>query len=435
MTETLWAIYDDSVMGEIIWDRKKDQMHFRYAKDWRNSRLAFPLSLSMPLRQAEHGQDQVEPFLWGLLPDNDRILKQWGERFHVSPRHPFQLLCHVGEECAGAVQLIRPDQIEAWRNHREDGVRWLKPPEIDDRIATLLRDHSATRLAGDRGQFSLAGAQPKIALHYDPKRKRWGVPEGSIPTTHILKPAADEFDGKAENEHFCLRLAGELGFAVPRSEVLQLGGAPCFVVKRYDRKVVDGRVLRIHQEDLCQALGHRPQTKYQNQGGPGAAAIVSLLRKQSSKSEEDVWRFFDALVFNWLIAGTDAHAKNYSVLIVGQQVRLAPFYDLISTLPYPKTVDPRRAKLAMMIGGRYLLRGKGGITGRSWEKCATELELDPPAARARILSLSARVPDAAAKVAGDLEAAGLTHPIVQTLVAEITKWTAQCRTALTEEPV
>jgi serine/threonine-protein kinase HipA len=387
----------------------------------------------MPLPQAEHGHDQVEPFLWGLLPDNDRILKQWGERFHVSPRHPFQLLCHVGEECAGAVQLIRPDQLDAWRDHRVDHVRWLTPEEMDDRVATLLRDHSATRLAGDRGQFSLAGAQPKIALHYDPERKRWGVPEGSIPTTHILKPAADEFDGKAENEHFCLRLAGELGFAVPKSDVLRLAGTPCFVVRRYDRKITESGIVRIHQEDLCQALGHRPQTKYQNQGGPGAASIVALLRKHSSKSQEDVWRFFDALAFNWLIAGTDAHAKNYSVLIVGQQVRLAPFYDLISTLPYPKTVDPRRAKLAMMIGGRYLLRGNGGITGRSWEKCAVELELDPAEALARIQSLAERLPGAAVKVAGELGASGLTHPVIETLVKELPKWSVQCRNVLTED--
>ncbi len=424
MNETLCAIYGDKTVGEIHWDRNKDEMRFRYAKSWRNSRSAFPLSLSMPLRTTEHPHDRVDAFLWGLLPDNDGVLKQWGERFQVSHRHAFQLLSKVGEDCAGAIQLVQPDKVDRFLNHKNDNVNWLTAAEVEDRIHALLRDHSATRFARDHGQFSLAGAQPKIALHYDRQKKRWGIPEGSVPTTHILKPATDDFEGKAEVEHFCLRLAGKLGFPVPATQVINFGGAPVFVARRYDR-TRDGK-RRIHQEDMCQALGHLPQKKYENQGGPGAAEIAALLREHSSEPVEDVWRFFEALVYNWLIAGTDAHAKNYSVLIVKRTVRLAPLYDLISTLPYPKTVDPRRAKLAMKIGGKYLLRGKGGVTARSWEKCAAEMELDPEEARSRILNLAGKVPVAAAAVARDLEAKQLRHKVIPKLVAGIEKWTATC---------
>jgi len=238
----------------------------------------------MPLRIAEHGHEQVDAFLWGLLPDNDGVSKRWGERFHVSHRHPFQLLSYVGEDCAGAIQLVQPDKVEAFLSQQNAHIQWLSPAELEDRVKTVLRDQSATRFAQDHGQFSLAGAQPKIALHYDSKGKRWGIPEGSIPTTHILKPATDDFDGKAEVEHLCLRLAAKLNFAVPPTQVIDVGGTQVFVARRYDR-TPDG-MHRIHQEDMCQALSHPPHHKYQNQGGPGPLEIVNLLRTSSSKPEE-----------------------------------------------------------------------------------------------------------------------------------------------------
>tara|TARA_R110002096_G_scaffold433667_1_gene652974 strand:+ start:538 stop:1836 length:1299 start_codon:yes stop_codon:yes gene_type:complete len=425
MIETLVAIYEDKIVGEIHWDRKQDEMRFRYDKKWRSSRLAFPLSLSMPLRTVEHGHEQVDAFLWGLLPDNDGVLKQWSERFQVSNRHSFQLLSKVGEDCAGAIQLVQLNRVDQFLNHQNDEIDWLTQSEVEDRIHTLLRDHSATRFAQDHGQFSLAGAQPKIALHRDSKKKRWGIPAGSIPTTHILKPAADDFEGKAEVEHFCLRLARKLEFRVPATQVIVIGETPVFVAKRYDR-TRDG-MRRIHQEDFCQALSHPPQNKYQSQGGPGPLEIVTLLRKHSSKPQEDVWRFFDALAFNWLIAGTDAHAKNYSLIIAPRgRVEMAPLYDLISTLPYAKTVDPRRAKLAMKIGGKYLLRGKGGVSARSWEKCALELELDPEIARDRILSMIEKLPKVAGELADELVQNGLTHEVIGRLVSGIGKWTKEC---------
>ena len=136
----------------------------------------------------------MERFLWGLLPDNDRVLENWGKRFQVSPRNPFRLIANVGEDCAGAVQFVRPDRLAKLR--REPGAReiaWLTEDEIAERLRVLRADHSAWRAAADTGQFSLAGAQPKTALLF--QNGRWGIPSGRTPTTHILKPPTGEWDG------------------------------------------------------------------------------------------------------------------------------------------------------------------------------------------------------------------------------------------------
>jgi serine/threonine-protein kinase HipA len=183
-------------------------------------------------------------------------------------------------------------------------------------VLTILR---ADR---DTGRFSLAGAQPKTALFFE--RTRWGVPSGRTPTTHILKPPTGDRGGHAENEAFSLQLARASGLIVPNSRVLYFKDEIAIVVERYDRMRNGRGWSRIHQEDMCQALGLHPTRKYENDGGPGVRRIVELLRNQSSSPDEDVQSFVDDIAFNWLIAGTDAHAKYYSLLLgKGAGVRLA----------------------------------------------------------------------------------------------------------------
>jgi serine/threonine-protein kinase HipA len=167
MTEELCALTDEGMMGRVLWDRSRDRLSFRYEKEWQADPAGYPLSLSMALTATEHDQSVVEPFLWGLLPDNDGILREWGKRFHVSARNPFRLLTHVGEECAGGVQLVRPERAEELE-HAEatDLITWLNEEEIAERMRLLARDHSAFRLGTDTGQFSLAGAQPKTGFLY-----------------------------------------------------------------------------------------------------------------------------------------------------------------------------------------------------------------------------------------------------------------------------
>jgi serine/threonine-protein kinase HipA len=427
VSENLWVIADRSIVGRI--SRAGNRLTFRYEDEWRNSPKAFPVSLSMPLVVSEHSHKAVDAFLWGLLPDNNQVLEQWGKRFHVSPRNAFKLISHVGEDCAGAVQFVAPERIDKLlESPDETTVTWLSGEDLGQRIRLLLENHGITRTGTDTGQFSLAGAQPKTALYRDPATGRWGVPEGRTPTTHILKPSAEHFDGYAENEHFCLCLSREMGLKAAASTVIHADGQPVIVIDRYDRLVRNGHFVRIHQEDFCQALAILPDLKYQNDGGPSAKAIAGVLKDSSSEVMTDLWRFAEALAFNWLIAGTDAHAKNYSLLLAARaQVRLAPLYDLASSLPYPAEVNPHKAKLAMKIGSKYKIKD---VVGRHWSACARELGLPPAELLERIGTMASLIPDAATRVADSMEKSGIRHRVIGVLLEELAKHAEGCREKL-----
>lgn len=416
MKDTLVALADGKTMGEVL--LRGDRLSFCYSPDWQASESSFPLSLSMPLVAQEHGHRVIEAFLWGLLPDNDGVLERWGRRFQVSARNPFRLLQHVGEDCAGAVQFVRPDRLEPLLvTDGPASIRWLDEEDLVARITAVVDDASATRLGGDSGQFSLAGAQPKTALYFDGKNARWGVPEGQTPTTHILKPATGAFAGHVENEHFCLRLAARLGLATARSWVMQCGEIPVIVIERFDRVERAGVMGRVHQEDFCQAAGIRPQLKYQNQGGPSPKEIGEILWASSSSPEADVLRFADSLIFHWLTAGTDAHAKNYSMLIAaGSRARLAPLYDLASAVPYPQQIQPRKATMAMKIGSHYRIRE---IRSRDWAKLARELRISPGEIVDRIGDMADRISVGTRVIAESLKREGINHPVVDTLAASL----------------
>lgn len=406
---TLIAVMNGAVIGTVVRERS-GRTYFIYDDAWRQRSDAVPLSLSMPPARATHPHAAIDAFLWGLLPDNAQTLSRWASRFHVSARNAFGLLSHMGEDCAGAVQFVPPDQVPALENDAVDDINWLSETQIGARLQLLRQDPSATRSASDHGQFSLAGAQPKTALLL--RDGRWGVPSGHTPTTHILKPPAEAFDGHAENEHFCLNLARRLGLPVAHSEVQQFDGEPAIVVTRFDRIEHQGRLIRVHQEDLCQALGVQPTSKYQSEGGPGPIAIAALLRTHSSTPTRDLDTFIDALAFNWLIGGTDAHAKNYSLLFGrGGRVRLAPLYDLGSALPYPSLRQDKLAN-AMKIGNTYRIRD---IRRRHWEKLLREMRVDADQALARMSDMATALPDHASDLARSMRAEGLTHPIIERL--------------------
>jgi serine/threonine-protein kinase HipA len=429
MTEELHAIVPGGMMGRVLRDPARDRLTFRYEPEWQNGPSSYPISLSMPLLATDHAHAKIEPFLWGLLPDNDGILRRWGERFQVSPKSPFQLLSRVGEDCAGALQLVSPNRAaELLAKPGGGSLKWIDETQIAERVQLLLKDHSVFRTAGDAGQFSLAGAQPKTAFYFDPKSKRWAVPSGSIPTTHILKPATGVYDGYAENEHFCITLARALGMPVVSSRIQYFGDAAVIVVERYDRIRDGAKVTRIHQEDMCQALARRPQAKYQSEGGPSAKEIIDLIRDHSTDSATDESRFLDALIFNWFISGTDAHAKNYSLLIASHgQVRLAPLYDLSSALPYAKTIHPRDARLAMKIGNQYHVQQIGA---REWMKTAAQLRMSDDRVRGRILHFADQLPDTAQAVGKSIRSDGIKHDVIARLGDAVAKRAVECGKAL-----
>jgi serine/threonine-protein kinase HipA len=427
MTNQLITLVNGRTMGTVHY--RSARLSFVYDESWRQDASAFPLSLSMPLASAEHGHARIEPFLWGLLPDNDRVLESWARRFQVSPRNAFRLIANVGEDCAGAVQFVRPDRLDSLSTEPAAAeIDWLSEGDIAERLRTLRADHSVWRAASDTGQFSLAGAQPKTALLL--YRNRWGVPSGRTPTTHILKPPTGEWDGHAENEHFCLSLARACGLVVPNSKVVRFQDEVAIVIERYDRIRSSGRWLRVHQEDMCQALGIHPARKYESDGGPGVQQIVALLRERSSSPDEDIKAFLDAIAFNWLIAGTDGHAKNYALLLGTEgAVRLAPFYDLASVLPY-RSIDQRKAKLAMKIAGEYRL---GNIATRHWRRLAAAVRVDEDVLIARIKAMATEFPDLIAKTRNQIEAEGLVHPTITALSKRIKARADSCLRILETE--
>lgn len=420
MTKDLIVLLGEHEIGRVRQDQR-GKLKFTYDEAWRETRGAYPLSLSMPLAASDHGHDVIDAFIWGLLPDNEFVLGKWAQKFQVSARNAFALISNVGEDCAGAVQFVRPERLDEIKAAGPGKIEWLDDQEIAERLSALRADHSAWRAPRDTGQFSLAGAQPKTALLF--QKGRWGVPSGRMPTTHILKPPTGAFDGHAENEHFCLSLARALGLPTASSSVMRFGDETAIVVERYDRRVAGKGILRIHQEDMCQALGLPPTRKYENEDGPGVAQIVALLRDVSGAAKEDVATFIDAIALNWLIAGTDAHAKNYSVLIgAAGRARLAPLYDLASALPYDD-LDPMKLKLAMKIGGKYRLRD---VYARQWVKLAEELRMESEALITHIKDLAENLPDAIALTQKEIKDSGLKHPIIKRLSDRLKQRAKEC---------
>ncbi|TDO45006.1 serine/threonine-protein kinase HipA [Kribbella sp. VKM Ac-2527] len=363
-----------------------------------NDRPATPVSVSMPTQLASHSDSRITPWLWGLLPDNDAVLNRWSREFHVSTSSAFFLLTTpLGEDCPGSVRLVPPDRLPNIQSRTaHDGVDWLTEAQVAQRLRDLKRDNTAWLGANNAGRFSLAGAQAKTALISD--GARWGDPQGAMATSHILKPAIEGFDDHDLNEHLCLSAMRVAGLRAVRTSVERFEDQSAIVVARYDRVLRDGRQLRLHQEDLCQALSVHPARKYQNEGGPSPRDIAVLFRRvmHPSVARDATQAFLDALVWNWVIAGTDAHAKNYSLLLLGNEVHLAPFYDVASALPYD-SIPEQKMRLAMKFGTGY----KVNPGSSPWERLAADLQLPEDEIRSRAAKVLANAPDAFSIAAAD----------------------------------
>jgi serine/threonine-protein kinase HipA len=419
MMDTLLVVLDDAIAGTLVRHRG-GRLTFDYDDQYRLRSGATPLSLSMPTQVRSHADHVVTPWLWGLLPDNEAVLRRWARHFHVSASTPFSLLATpIGEDCAGAVRFAAPEALD--RVLRRPGeVAWLTDDDVAQRLRELRQDSTTWLGRSFTGQFSLAGAQAKTALLL--KDGRWGVPSGSTPTTHILKPAVAGLDDHDLNEHLCLDAARRAGLVAVRTRITSFTDETAVVVTRYDR-LIKRNVVRVHQEDVCQALGVPPTRKYQNEGGPGTADITMLLRRvmPPNVAEDAVLRFADALIWNWLIAGTDAHAKNYSLLLAGDQVRLAPLYDIASALPYG--AHERKLRLAMKIGGDYRVFPQRN----TWAAAALDLGLDVEALMTRLCELAAMAPDAFADAAKAADVVTLGRDLPGKLLDLVVDRVIRCR--------
>ncbi len=327
---------------------------FKYSPDWLNWEHALPVSLSMPLREDRYIGAPVVAVFENLLPDSRDIREKMASRVHADGIDAYNLLSAVGRDCVGAMQFLPEGEDPA-------PAGTVSGQPIDDNaIARLLGDLESAPLGlGEDEDFriSLAGAQEKTALLR--QDGRWFKPSGTTATTHILKPAIGQlpigFDlsHSVENEYLCLTLTAALGLPSASVAIENFNGTKTLVVERFDRRWTrDNRLLRIPQEDCCQALSVPPTRKYESDGGPGIAAILKLLQG-SDNPEEDQTTFLKALIVFWLLGATDCHAKNFSIFLSpGGRFHLTPLYDVISLQPSVDSNQLQRNKmrLALAVG-------------------------------------------------------------------------------------
>jgi len=327
---------------------------FRYAPTWLAWENAFPVSLSLPLREDRYIGAPVVAVFDNLLPDNNEIRQRLAARTRAEGTDAFSLLAAIGRDCVGALQFMPEGQAPAPATAIEAQAL------SSDEIAAMLRNLGPAPLGvtpDDTFRISLAGAQEKTALLR--WRDQWHLPQGSTPTTHILKPPIGrlpngmDLSDSVENEYLCLKLAAAVGLPSARASMETFGDMRALVVQRFDRRWSQhGGLLRLPQEDACQALSVPPALKYESDGGPGMAQLLTLL-KASDDPAEDQRLFMKAQVFFWLLSATDGHAKNFSLHLLPQgRFRMAPLYDIVSTQPLVDAAQIRRnqCKLAMAAG-------------------------------------------------------------------------------------
>lgn len=411
----------------MVREERSGRLRFFYNDAWTRADAPQSVSLSLPYTQSDHTHRPVHAYMSNLLPDNREILQGWAAQFGVSDRNPFALLAHMGEDCAGAVQFVREDRLHDALSSPGTIVP-LSEDEIAAALKRIRRYASPWAETNARtGAFSLAGAQAKIALA--DTGRGWGRASGNAPSTHILKPPArrDRFPGIEVNEHVCLNLARHLGIPAAASRVKQFGDEVAIVVERFDREPGPAGVVRLHQEDTCQALGVPPSRKYQYAQGPGFSEMAHIARANSADADADLQLLLDAAALNWLIGGTDAHAKNYSWFISrGDEVRLTPLYDLISSLPY-WDIEREDLRLAMTIGGENRLLH---VRRRHWEQFADVLGAEQAEVLRYVRDLCGGLPEAIDAVVGTAASDGLDPAVLGALRDALIENTQRCDSVL-----
>lgn len=330
-----------------------------------------PVSLSMPVSGGAYTGEVIERYLRGLLPENSGALTAIVRRHPGTDRNdPMSLLAAIGRDCPGAVQLCRPEDVDE-TIARVGSLTSLNAADIEMRLAAMRTDENVSwTMPGEH--WSLGGTQPKFALRRD--GGRWYEAHGAQPTTHIFKPGVHGMADQSLVEHVTTLAAEACGIDVAHTEHPEFGTESAIVVTRFDRVERDGDLVRLHQEDMCQALGLAE--KYEEYGGPSAGQIIRVLREWSptaGAARQNVARFVDGLVFNTVIAAPDAHARNYAVLLDGDGVTVAPLFDLSTSLTYELGPTNRGRVLSMSIAGEWLAEN---VTRGHWLRFADLWGLD-----------------------------------------------------------
>lgn len=368
MADHLDVWLDGAHAGTLTRARSGD-ITFTYAPTYQDLRSAPPLSLSLPRHVPTHGPHVVMPWIDNLLPDNDEVRARWAATFGERRPTAFNLLRHMGADCAGAVQILP----EGTTPDDDDASAPVAEAEIARHLRELRRDTAAWAFAQHGGRFSLGGAQGKFALARA-QDGTWHQPTGRAASTHIFKIGVDGLEHSDLAELVTMRTARALGLTVATTEALCFEDQLAVVVERFDRLAGPRGVRRLHQEDLCQALGLWRTSKYESDGGPGLRELADLVAHADRRPQVRE-EFARAVAFSFVAAGTDAHAKNYALLHVGSRSALAPQYDLVSAafLMTPREVW-HQGRLATRLGGEYRLKG---IALRHLERGAEDLGVDP----------------------------------------------------------
>ena len=409
MTKTLDVYLHRDLVGYLMQD-DHGLMIFSYVESWLDKPNAMPLSNSLSLREEPFEDKECKGFFGGILPEEEKR-KLIAKNLGISAHNDYAMLEQIGGECAGAVTFIPADQPLPDHDYR---YRQLS----DEALAETLRELPRRPLmAGAEDiRFSLAGAQDKIAVHVS--GDKISLPLGGAPSTHILKPAIERFEGVVFNEAVCMKAASAAGLPTAEVEFRQVEGIDYLLVERYDRQkrmVPGGPVFydRLHQEDFCQALGIGSEIKYQSEGGPSLKQCFALLRDVSRVPIIDLQCLLDAVIFNVLIGNHDAHGKNFSFtygegsLITGKDIRLAPLYDLVSTVYYPELTP----NMAMKVGGESK---SDKLRPRNFEKLAIEANLAKP-------MVIQRVPELARIILETIDEIDIVHPVGCDVIALIKK--------------
>jgi len=358
---SLGVYWDEQEIGRLERvDERSREYSFRYTQRSR------AISLSLPLSQEDFTPAESRPFFEALLPEG-AVREQIASQLKLATSDSFGLLAELGRDCAGALQIV-----DNRRTSDQPSVRWLDESELDELVEDLPRHPLGIQREDERLRLSLAGVQHKAVLVRD-EQHRFGKPLDGMPSSHILKPElpGSEYPGLATNEYFCMRLAARCGLSAAGVELITAAGRPCLVVERFDREQLTWPHRRIHQEDLCQALGLTPDFKYQKEGWrlPSYRALAGLLDQHGPWPGLDRLAGAQAAVFHYLVGNADAHAKNISLVHVRDGVRLAPLYDVVSTAAYPDL----STELALSIGDEL---DPDAITSIHWSDLANDFGLN-----------------------------------------------------------
>ena len=381
-------------------------IEFSYDADWLAWDHALPVSLSLPLRETPYRGEPVSAVFENLLPDSDKLRRLVAEKVGARGVDAYSLLAKIGHDCVGALQFIAGDEDAPDTTGKIEGEA-VDAAEIE-KILNGLSQAPLGLTRDDGFRISVAGAQEKTALLWH--KGQWIKPHGTTPTTHLIKtqigklPDGIDLSDSVENEYYCLKLTAAFGLPVNTATIETFGETKALVIERFDRRwTKDGRLLRLPQEDCCQALSVPPTLKYQNEGGPGMSDVLGLLNGSDTPiADQDI--FLKAQLVFWLMGATDAHAKNFSLFLSpGGSYRMTPLYDIVTAQGAldARQIERKQMRMAMSVGDSRHYRFDQ-IHGRHFVQTALRAGLSRKRATDIIEEIAARAPDALEEAANAL---------------------------------